>query len=66
MGEICEICMIQLKLWDDYVTIDYGAEAILCAKCQEEVDELYNKHEGDKEFKKCVEEIRKLKNKEKK
>ena len=59
MGEICEICMIQLKLWDDYVTIDYESEAILCSKCQEEVDELYEKHEGDKEFKKCVEEVRK-------
>ena len=66
MGEICEICMVQLKLWDDYVTIDYEAEAILCSKCQEEVDELYDKQEGDKEFKECVEEIRKLKNKEKK
>jgi predicted ATPase len=65
MGEICEICMIQLKLWDDYVTIDYEAEAILCIKCQEEVDELYDKHEGKKEFEKCVEEIRKRRQKQK-
>ncbi len=65
MADICEICMVQLKLWDDYVTIDYEAEAILCSKCQEKVDELYNKHERDKEFKKCVEEIRKKKHGEK-
>ena len=63
MGEICEICLTQLKLWDDYVCIDYESEAILCSKCQEEVDELHDKHEGEKEFKKCVEEIRKRREK---
>ena len=66
MGKICEICLTLLKLWDDYVTIDYESEAILCSKCQEEVDKLYDKHGDKKEFKECVEEIRKLKNKEKK
>ena len=65
MGEICEICMVQLKLWDDYVTIDYESEVILCAKCQKEVDELYDLHEGEKEFKWCVKDIKKRRKKEK-
>ena len=59
MAEICEVCLTQLKLWKDYVTINYDLEAILCQKCEEEVDELYNKHKCKKEFKKCIEEIRK-------
>ena len=68
MADICEICIKQLKMYVDYdrlITYEED-EIILCRNCQEEVDELYNKHDGDKEFKKCVEEVRKRKRKNEK
>ncbi len=64
MAELCEICLTPLRLWDDYTTIDHDNDSMLCLKCQEEVEELYDKSDGEKEFEKCVEEIRKKKKSE--
>ena len=64
MAEICEVCFVQLKRWSDYEFLDYNSN-ILCLECQKAVEELYDKHEGKKEFKKCIKEVRKMRQKTK-
>ena len=59
MADICEVCMNLIAHFEGGY-IDYDS-VVLCAKCYEEVEDISNFHEGEKEFEECVEILRKRK-----
>ena len=65
MADICEICIKQIEFWEEGAHIDYES-FVLCSKCNEEVELLQEESEGEKDFEKCVEEVRKRKTKNEK
>jgi hypothetical protein len=61
MADICEVCLERIDHWED-PTPNHD-EIILCSECSEEVNEINNKHHGNKSLKACITELRKMKNK---
>ncbi len=64
MADICEICMRLIQIREEGAMIDYD-EWVLCAKCIEKV-ENHNEKYPRRSFERCVREIQKIRDNNKK
>jgi len=62
MADICEICRKMLEHYIDGI-VDYDKN-ILCQRCWERVNSLFNEFDGEKDFEECVEIFKKGRTKE--
>lgn len=63
MAELCEICLKLIKRWKDTNGNVRYEGVILCNNCQDKVEEISNKCQGEKSFEVIIKELKRKKKK---